>query len=109
MTGRFDRTLRTVMWLDAFLSAALAAVCFVAAPVIATVGVPAPLLRAVCVAAVGLAVLLAALGAITFIVITRRMRAGEYLLPARLQLPLPAMMRPDLDGNRRDFRGGWRR
>lgn len=99
MTNRFDRTLRTVMWLDAFLSAALAAFCFVAAPVIATVGVPAPLVRAVCIAAVGVAVLLAALGAITFVVITRRMRSGEYLLPARLHLPLPAMMRPDLRRN----------
>ena len=96
MRSHFDRTLRTVMWLDAFLSAALAALCFVAAPVIATVGVPAPLVRAVCVAAVGVAVLLAALGAITFVLLTQRMRAGQYLLPARLHLPLPAAMRPDL-------------
>ena len=95
--ARFDRTLRAVMWLDAFLSAALAALCFVAAPVIATVGVPGGLVHAVCIAAVGLAVLLAALGAITFVALMRRMRTGEYLLPAGLRLPLPASMRPEFD------------
>jgi hypothetical protein len=40
-------------------------------------------------------VLLAAFGAITAVVFVRRLRSGEYLMPARLKLPLPAAMRPN--------------
>jgi hypothetical protein len=46
------------------------------------------------VAAIGLAVVLAGLGAVTGVLLMRRMTAGDYLLPDRLQLPLPSMMRP---------------
>jgi fucose permease len=92
---RFDTTLRAVMWLDAFLSAALVVVSVLASPLLATVGLPQRVVTGLVLAAIGLAVLLAALGAITFVLIMRRMSRGEYLLPAQLHLPLPAVMRPD--------------
>jgi hypothetical protein len=95
-TRRFDRTLRIVMWLDAFLSVALVVVCVVAAPVVATVGVPDGLQPGVGLLAIACAVPLAAFGAITAVVIMARMRAGDYLLPSNLRLPLPPGMRPPL-------------
>jgi hypothetical protein len=91
---RYDRTLRIVMWLDAFLSAALAVVCVLVSPVLALVGVPAGVLPAIGITAAALAVLLASFGAITAVVFVYRLRTGEYLMPARLRLPLPAGMRP---------------
>jgi hypothetical protein len=39
--------------------------------------------------------LLAALGAVTAAAFARRLRTGDYLMPVRLKLPLPAAMRPD--------------
>lgn len=93
---QFDRTLRTVMWLDAFLSAALAVLCVIASPIVATVGVPHRILSALGFATIACALLLAAFGAITGIVLIRRMRSGQYLLPGGLRLPLPAGMRPTL-------------
>jgi hypothetical protein len=93
--GPFDRTLRVAMWLDAFLSAALAVVCVVVSPIVAIVGVPSSGLGAIGIVAAALAVLLAAFGAITAVVFVRRLRSGEYLMPARLKLPLPAAMRPN--------------
>jgi hypothetical protein len=93
--GRFDRTLRIVMWLDALLSAALAVVCVIVSPVLAVVGVPRGILPAIGVTVAVLAVLLAAFGAITAVAFLRRLRTGEYQMPVRLKLPLPAAMRPD--------------
>lgn len=93
--ARFDRTLRIVMWLDAFLSAALAVVCVLVSPVLAVVGVPAGVLPAVGITAAVLAALLAAFGAVTAVAFVRRLRAGEYLMPVSLRLPLPGGMRPD--------------
>jgi hypothetical protein len=92
---RYDRTLRIVMWLDALLSAALAVVSMLVSPVLALVGVPAGVLPAIGITAAALAVLLAAFGAITAVVFVSRLRTGEYLMPARLTLPLPAAMRPE--------------
>lgn len=92
---RFDRTLRSVMWLDAFLSAAVAVLCAVASPVVAAVGVPQRIVLALGIAAIGCAVLLAACGAVTGVLIMQRMRAGHYQLPG-LRLPLPAAMRPPI-------------
>jgi hypothetical protein len=92
---RFDRTLRAVMWTDALLSAALAIVCLVASPVVAVLGVPQRVLATLAVTAVGLAALLAGCGAITALLIVLRMRRGHYLLPERLRLPFPAVMRPE--------------
>lgn len=91
---RFDRTLRVVMWLEAFLSAALAVLAVIASPVVAAVGLPSSVAFAVGVASIGCAVLLAAFGAITAVLLVLRLRHGQYQLPPRLRLPLPAAMRP---------------
>jgi hypothetical protein len=98
VTGhRFDRTLRVVMWLDAFLSVEVVAVGAIASPVVAVLGVPSSILFAVAMASIVCAVLLAAFGAITAVVLMLRMRDGHYLLPDDLNLrPLPAGMRPEL-------------
>jgi hypothetical protein len=97
---RFDRTLRAVMWMDAFLSVALVVVGVVASPIVATVGVPQRVLFGLGLAAIGSAVLLAAFGAITAILLMVRMHGGQYLLPAQLRLPLPPPMRPVLATSR---------
>ena len=97
MTNSYDRTVRAVMWMDAFLSAAMVLVCVIAAPVVATLDVPAGVQRAVAVSAIASAVLLAAFGAITAVLLMLRMRSGQYFLPRSLRLPLPALMRPELD------------
>ena len=96
-TQRYERTLRTVMWMDAFLSVAMVVVCIVAAPIVATLGVPQVLQTAVGITSIVCAVLLAAFGAITAVVLMMRMQAGNFLLPPRLRLPLPGPMRPDTD------------
>jgi hypothetical protein len=82
------------MWVDALLSAALAVVAVVVSPIVATVGVPRHYLSVLAGAVIVLAALLAACGAATAVLIVRRLRSGDYLLPARLRLPLPAFMRP---------------
>jgi hypothetical protein len=82
------------MWMDAFLSVAMVVVCFIAAPIVATVGVPHEVVFAIGMVSIGSAVLLAAFGVITAIVIMVRMRAGVYLLPAALRVPLPSGMNP---------------
>lgn len=92
----YDRTLRVVMWMDAFLSVALVVVSVIASPIVATVGVPQRIVFTLGLAAIVCAVLLAAFGAITAIVLMLRMRSGQYFLPADLRLPLPAPMRPVL-------------
>lgn len=93
---RFDRTVRTVMWLDAFLSVAFVVVGIVASPVVASVGVPPPITFAVAAAAIVCAILLAAFGAITAVLLMLRMRGGQFFLPEHLRLPLPPGMRPRL-------------
>jgi hypothetical protein len=93
---RYDRTLRVVMWLDAFLSAAVAVLCVIASPVVALLGLPYGVLAATGVAAIGCAAVLAGCGAVTGVLLMLRLRAGEYLLPIGLRLPLPAVMRPHL-------------
>ena len=84
------------MWMDAFLSVAMAGVCLLATPVVATFGVPPGIVFALGVSSIGCAVLLAAFGLITFFAIVGRMRAGQFLLPNRLRLPLPPRMNPEL-------------
>jgi hypothetical protein len=71
-------------------------VCVVAAPIVATVDVPARAQLAVAVSAIVTAALLAAFGAITAVLLTVRMRSGQYFLPPTLRLPLPAAMRPEI-------------
>lgn len=95
--ARYDRTLRAVMWMDAFLSVELVLVATIAAPVIAIVGIGDAGRLAVGITALVCAVLLAAFGAITGIVVMLRMRTGTYFLPANLNLrPLPSGMRPTI-------------
>ena len=93
---RFDRTLRVVMWMDAFLSVALVYVCVLATPIVATIGVPDRIVFALGLVSIVCAVLLAAFGAITAVVLMRRMHVGQYGLPPNLRLPLPPGMRPRL-------------
>src|SRR3954451_22927875 len=90
---RYDRTLRVVMWMDAFLSVALVVVCFFASPLVATLGVPHQFLFTV--ALLTCALLLAAFGAITGVLLMLRMNAGVYFLPEQLHLPLPAGLNPE--------------
>lgn len=82
------------MWWDAFLSAALAGLAVVASPVVAALGLPDGVLFGFGMATIGCALLLAAFGAITAVLLVLRLREGQYQLPARLRLPLPAAMRP---------------
>lgn len=98
---RYDRTLRSVMWMDAFLSVAMVAICLVAAPVVATVGLPAAAVDAVGLAAIVSAVLLAAFGAITAVALMLRIADGDYRLPPQLRVPLPAGMNPIAEENLR--------
>jgi hypothetical protein len=93
-TARYDGTLRVVMWLDAFLSAAVTVLSVVASPLVAVLGLPHGVVLPLGFAALGCAVLLAGFGAVTFVLIGRRMAAGQYRLPAMLRLPLPSGMRP---------------
>lgn len=94
--AHFERTLSAVMWVDAFLSAALAVSSAAAAPIVAVVGVPAHAHFALAVGAIALCGLLAGCGAVTFVLIMVRLGHGEYLLPSGLRLPLPRAMRPPL-------------
>ena len=94
MRIRFDRTLRVVMWWDAFLSVALTGVAMIASPIVVGFGLPGAVVPALGVATLVLSGLLAAFGAITGVVLMVRMRAGHYNLPAGLHLPLPAVMDP---------------
>ena len=91
---RFDRTLRVVMWMDAFLSCAMVAVAVLASPLVATLGVPHEALFTI--ALVTCAVALAAFGAITGVVLMVRMHLGQYYLPEHLSLPLPPGLNPEL-------------
>lgn len=101
MTGRYDRTLRSVMWMDAFLSVAMVAICLVATPVVATVGVPDAVVQAVGMASIVSAVLLAAFGAITAVALMLRMAQGDFSLPRNLRVPLPPGMNPIAEENER--------
>ena len=102
---RYDRAIRIVMWSDAFLSVALVVVCVLACPILATLGVPRSVVFALGLAAIICAVLLAAFGAITAVLLMLRMRAGQYLLPADLRLPLPRPLRPQLHPAERQSAG----
>lgn len=94
---RYERTLAAVMWLDALLSTAVAVLCTIASPVVALLGLPSGIGTVFGVAAIGCAMLLAACGAVTGVLLMLRLRAGQFLLPGGLRLPLPAAMRPPID------------
>ena len=106
MRQRFDRTLRVVMWLDAFLSFLVAVLCMVASPAIAVVGLPHRIVAGVGTASVAAAIVLAACGAVTGVAIMVRLRAGIVDLPSDLRLPIPAGMRPRFAPIGQDHGGG---
>lgn len=91
---RYDSTLRVVIWTDAFLSAALALVAVVS-PVVAVVPVAPPVAAVIGLVALGLALLLAGLGAVTAVLLAIRTCGGDDHVPPALRVPLPAAMRPD--------------
>lgn len=91
---RGDRTLRIVMWLDAFLSVTFVAAGLVAAPVLAVLHVAGTARLVIGLVALVAGVLLAGFGAVTAVVLALRMRRGDHTLPSRLWLPLPPAMRP---------------
>lgn len=85
------------MWMDAFLSVEFVSVATVASPIMAVLGATGSVRLAVGITALVCAVLLAAFGAITSVLLMLRMRAGMYFLPAGLNLrPLPSGMRPPI-------------
>jgi len=95
-TGAYDGPLRMVMWWDAFLSLEVALLSIVALPAVMLADLPQSSVIGVGLAAIVAAIVLAACGVVTAILIGLRMRRGEDLLPASLRLPLPAWMRPTL-------------
>jgi hypothetical protein len=105
---RWDRTVRSVMWVDAVLSVAAVVVSIVAAPLVAVLGVPHAVLPALGTVAIVSAVVLAGCGAVTAVALTVRMHHGEYLLPPDLQLPLPPGLKPPLVTRRGTSRRGHR-
>jgi hypothetical protein len=97
---RYDGTLRVVMWMDAFLSVAVVLIGVIVSPLVAVVDVPRSMTFTLGMATIVSAVLLAAFGAITGVLLMMRMRSGEYFLPEHLRLPLPPAMRPEFDVTR---------
>jgi len=94
--GAYDGPLRMVMWWDAFLSLEVALLSIVALPAVVLADLPRSSVIGVGVVAILAAIVLAACGVVTAILIGIRLRLGEDLLPARLRLPLPGWMRPTL-------------
>ena len=93
---RYDGTLRVVMWLDAFWSAAATLVAIGGSVVVGVLGLPQGAFTVVGVAALVAAVFLAACGAITGVLLMLRMNAGHYTMPPDLRVPLPRGMHPQI-------------
>ena len=92
--ARYDGTLRVVMWLDAFWSAAATLVAIGGSLAVGLLGLPSGASRAVGISALVAAVFLAACGAITGVLLMLRMNAGHYAMPPDLRVPLPKGMVP---------------
>jgi hypothetical protein len=92
---RYDTSLRVVIWTDALLSAGLALVA-VLSPLLIVLPVSTAAATAIGLVVLAAALVLAALGAVTALLLVARMRAGHGHVPPGLRLPLPAAMRPDL-------------
>ena len=84
------------MWWDAFLSLEAALLAIVALPVVMLADLPPSIALGVGLVAILAAIVLAACGVVTAILIGIRLRLGDDLLPAQLRLPLPGWMRPTL-------------
>jgi hypothetical protein len=93
-TSRYDGTLRVVMWLDAFWSAAATLVSIVGSLAVALLGLPHGAHLAVGITALVAAVFLALCGAVTGVLLMLRMNAGNYTMPRDLRVPLPRGMVP---------------
>ena len=91
---RYDGTLRVVMWLDAFWSAAATLVAIVGSLAVALLGLPHGAQLAVGISALVAAAFLAACGAITGVLLMLRLNAGHYTMPRDLRVPLPHGMVP---------------
>jgi hypothetical protein len=91
---RYDGTLRVVMWLDAFWSAAATLVAILGSLAVAVLGLPHGAHVVVGVSALVAAVFLAACGAVTGVLLMLRMNAGHYTMPPDLRVPLPRGMVP---------------
>ena len=95
-TGRYDGTLRVVMWLDAFWSAAATLVSIGGSVLVAVLGLPLEARVVVGISAIVAAVFLAACGAVTGVLLMLRMNAGHYTMPPDLRVPLPRGMVPHI-------------
>jgi hypothetical protein len=92
--GRYDGTLRVVMWLDAFWSAATALIAIGGSVLVALLGLPQGAHLVVGISSLVAAAFLAACGAITGVLLMLRMNAGHYTMPPDLRVPLPRGMVP---------------
>jgi hypothetical protein len=93
-SSRYDGTLRVVMWLDAFWSAAATLVAVGGSLAVGLFGLPHGAQLAVGIGALVAAVFLAACGAVTGVLLMLRMNAGHYTMPRDLRVPLPRGMIP---------------
>jgi len=91
---RYDATLRVVMWLDAFWSAAATLIAILGSLAVALLGLPQGAHLVVGISALVAAVFLAACGAVTGVLLMLRMNAGLYTMPRDLRVPLPRGMVP---------------
>ncbi len=97
--SRYDGTLRVVMWLDAFWSAAATLVAIGGSLLVGLLGLPHAAHLAVGITALVAAVFLAACGAVTGVLLMLRMNAGHYTMPPGLRVPLPCGMVPPIGPN----------
>lgn len=93
----YDRTLRVVMWLDAFVSLVAAGLALIGLPLVALLPVAPGVATAVGWGAILAALALAGFGVVTGVALMLRLNHGQYTLPANLRLPLPRAMRPEID------------
>ena len=98
-TGRYDGTLRVVMWLDAFWSAAATLIAIGGTLIVVLLGLPHGAYLVVGISSLVAAVFLAACGAVTGVLLMLRMNAGNYMMPTDLRIPLPSVMVPHTDGD----------
>jgi hypothetical protein len=94
--GKYDGTLRVVMWLDAFWSAAATLIAVGGSLAVGLFGLPHGARLAVGLSALVAAVFLAACGAVTGVLLMLRMNAGHYTMPPDLRVPLPRGMVPHI-------------
>jgi hypothetical protein len=94
--SRYDGTLRVVMWLDAFWSAAATLAAIGGSLLVALLGLPPGAHLVVGIASLVAAVFLAACGAVTGVLLMVRMNAGHYTMPPGLRVPLPRGMVPKI-------------